>query len=223
MLSFSEFINENLGFELEFDNLMKSKVMVSERAKSFATTQPFSTGTAPTTPAEVEKIYKQAQKMADQGSKELSRGLKRMTQKHHKILIDVKSMDSFLDKVIARGKSANKITDVLRSAVLTKTPQEAEDVAKKMKKVFRVNRFEFKRMGQDKQFGYFGSYHLLVELSNGLITEIQIMPKRLWTFKAVAHDIYNKWRSVKDFTKETRKEMEKDMRASKAIFAKGNL
>ena len=49
--------------------------------------------------------------------------------------------------------------------------------------------YEMKRKGQDKQLGYFGSHHLDI-LIDGLITELQVMTRKMWKYKESAHALY---------------------------------
>lgn len=144
-----------------------------------------------------------------------------------KILVDVKSMSAFLDKVVKRGRPASDVTDVLRSAILTETDDGSEKVVKNIKKRFKVAKYIKKEPGTDPKFGYHGSHHfkVLVEQHDKnrpmppILAEIQVMTKRLWAFKEEAHLIYQKYRSVKDADEKVKK---MDQALSKLLFQKAN-
>jgi len=170
--------------------------------------------------AEVEAIWHKAQAMALAARKAFNRGLRKASQqaRNPKILIGIKSLDAFKDKVLNRGKSASAITDVLRSAILTSTEDGATATVKRIKKEMTVVEYEYKEAGGDKEFGYFGSHHFLVKIGD-IIAEIQVMTKRLWSFKEEAHKIYNKYRSIG----QTDKALEViDKKLSKRLFKAGN-
>lgn len=172
----------------------------------------------------IRDIYYKAHEVVQGVEKKLSRILKRAAPKDSKILIDIKQESAFIDKVINRGKSASKITDVLRSAVLVETDDDLDKFIKNLEKYADIYEHEYKAKGEDKNFGYHGSHHFLISIENVLI-EVQAMTKRLWTFKNPSHDIYQKWRSVEDFDARIAKkerEITKDMERSRNYFKQGN-
>jgi hypothetical protein len=189
----------------------------------------------------VTKAYETAFKLAKESEREFSRGLRKVTQgaRNVKILVDIKKLDSFLDKVIARNKNAGDINDVLRSAILVETDDDVDEVVKKIRKDFTVAEFEFKgkkevvtrtydekgkeqlkKKGGDETYGYHGSYHFLVKI-NGMLAEIQVMTKRLWAFKNQAHKIYDQLRSAGKSVDDAIKMAKQKM--SKELFSKGNV
>jgi ppGpp synthetase/RelA/SpoT-type nucleotidyltranferase len=135
-----------------------------------------------------------------------------------KVVVDVKSAKSFIDKVVNRGKKPNQITDVLRSAILVETENDIYKVVKGLKKEFKVLEYEIKQKDDDPEFGYYGSHHLLVDV-NGMASEIQVMTKKLWNYKEEQHKIYNKLRSLSDVDKEYEKFLKN---TSKRGFIAGN-
>jgi ppGpp synthetase/RelA/SpoT-type nucleotidyltranferase len=167
------------------------------------------------------EVYKKASKIAINAYDTLSKNLKTSTRriKNPKILVDVKSEGSFVDKVLNRGKSASKINDVLRSAIIVKSEEDVTETVKRIKKDFKVVRYDFKAKGTDEEFGYFGSHHFLVEIGD-INVEIQVMTRRLWAFKNEAHKIYTNFRSRGDFSKEFEKFSK---RMSKQLFSLANL
>lgn len=131
----------------------------------------------------------------------------------------IKSLDALADKIYNRGKRAEKITDVIRCAILARTEDDVKEIVRLINRNHHVYEYEFKEMGGDKKFGYYGSHHFLVKLStNEFLAEIQVMTNRLWAFKEVGHQIYSKYRSG-----EIKDDFEKVQKDSKAIFAKGNI
>jgi len=73
-----------------------------------------------------------------------------------------------------------------------------------------------KEKGSDVNFGYYGSYHIIF-FYKGLNVELQIMTRKLWSYKAVAHEFYDKYRN------EERPKIDKfDLHLSKMFFSKGN-
>jgi len=145
--------------------------------------------------------------------------MKHVSGKGAKILIGVKPADSFIDKVFKRGVSAGDIHDFLRGAILLKDDYEVEKVVKALKKKAIIFKYDYKEKGRDKDYGYYGSHHFKVDI-DGVICEIQVMTKRLWTFKSPAHKVYEKYRSGDNDIKS--KEGQRDSRHSKQLFSKGN-
>jgi ppGpp synthetase/RelA/SpoT-type nucleotidyltranferase len=170
-------------------------------------------------PEEVAReTYRNAYQIVFETEKKLSRLLKRVAPKDSKILIDIKKEDAFVDKVVNRGKSPEKITDVIRSAILVETQDDLQKLISNLKKYADIYEYEEKIEKEDPEYGYHGSYHFLISIDNVLI-EVQAMTKRLWAFKEPAHQIYSKWRSVKEFDNRIAK---KDKQQSKILFKKGN-
>ena len=170
------------------------------------------------------EIYKKAKDLAMTVKKKFVNKLKVSAQfPNAKVLVDIKELESFVDKALNRypkqGKGAADITDVLRSAILVNTQEEVEKTVEKIKKLFAVAKHKVKTPEQDPKYGYFGSHHFYVKIEN-MLAEIQIMTKKLWSYKKVAHNIYNKYRGIKDVDKS----MEKmDIALSKSIFREANL
>ena len=130
-----------------------------------------------------------------------------------KVLVDVKSNKSIISKII-RKTPYGKMKDILRSAIIVQ------------KQVYQLKTKEKKK----DPLGYYGSYHYIVEFGGALI-EIQLMTKRLWTYKELGHEVYNKWREeiaknpdlLNDpFYMKNNDELRKDVALSKRIFSRGN-
>lgn len=111
-------------------------------------------------------------------------------------LHQVKQLSSVLDKVINRNKSIFDIADLVRGALLFPDSESAnkwvENFRRKNKSM--ISKYEFKGKGGDQKYGYYGSHHIDLNI-DGLDVELQVMPKKLWTYKDAAHKIYDKWRS----------------------------
>jgi ppGpp synthetase/RelA/SpoT-type nucleotidyltranferase len=159
---------------------------------------------------------------AEVKSKFLSLLRKSSQFKSVKILVDIKGLESFVDKAINRyplqGKGASDITDVLRSAILVSNQDEVEKTVKNIKKYFTVAKHKEKIEGNDPTYGYYGSHHFYVKIGK-LFSEIQVMTKKLWSYKDEAHKIYNKYRSIKDADDRVKK---LDIELSKQLFKTAN-
>jgi len=135
-----------------------------------------------------------------------------------KILIGVKSFNSVVSKVIKRGEKLSDVRDLVRAAALFETQEDAEKLYKDIlrKHSSKVFKNSFKAKGSDKKFGYFGSFHINL-VFEGLPIELQIMTKKLWSYKESAHEFYNKYRDDKDPTPD-----KFDRHMSNMQFSKGN-
>lgn len=218
---------------LEVDKFIGLESVISELSAT-AEMIPQFWGDIPSSASDKEKeaikIYNAAASVANSLKHKFLKWLRMASQKARnvKILVDVKSMDAFIDKVVKRGRPASDVTDVLRSAILTETNDGAEAVVKNIKKKFKVAKYVKKEAGTDPKFGYHGSHHfkVLVEQMERdrkmppIFAEIQVMTKRLWNYKEEAHLIYQKYRSVKDADKRMQK---MDQELSKHIFKKANI
>lgn len=169
----------------------------------------------------LKPVYDKAFAMAKTSEKELESTLKKYIPHNGKLIIDVKEYDSFKDKIAGRKerREANKIHDVLRSAILLPDEKTTEDVVARMKRDLNLHEYESKDFGTDETYGYYGSHHFKIVLSNGLIAEVQVMPKKLWVYKGVAHGVYNKLRSDKPIDDTDRTTL---LKKSKDLFRRGN-
>jgi ppGpp synthetase/RelA/SpoT-type nucleotidyltranferase len=137
-----------------------------------------------------------------------------------KVLAATKSLDSLHDKVVKRNKPLSDVHDIVRGAVLTKNKEEADKVVNNIKKNAVVLKHEYKEHGnKDDSTGYGGVHHLVLDV-NGVKTETQVMPKKIWDIQQHAHHIYQKYRSMKN--PQLHPEYEADMKKSKAMFGNVN-
>ena len=145
-----------------------------------------------------------------------------------KVLVDVKSNKSIISKVI-RKTPYGKMKDILRSAVLVAKQEDIPKVMDAMRKNFSLYQLKTKEKKKDA-LGYYGSYHYIVDF-NGVLVEVQLMAKRLWTYKELGHEVYDKWREqiaknpnlLNDpkYAKDN-EALRKDIALSKRIFSRGN-
>ena len=145
-----------------------------------------------------------------------------------KVLVDVKSNKSIISKII-RKTPYGKMKDILRSAVIVQRQEDIPKVMDALRKNFSLYQLKTKEKKKDP-LGYYGSYHYIVEFGGALI-EVQLMTKRLWTYKELGHEVYNKWRE--EIAKnpnllndphymKSNDELRKDVALSKRIFSRGN-
>ena len=164
------------------------------------------------------KAYEVASKYVEGYQSVLERKLRELAPQA-KIKISKKKLSSWLDKVVSRGKDARSIRDLLRAAVLVDDPTQAEAVTERIRKDFPVYQYDYKEQGSDPEWGYHGGHHIDVVLPGDLMAEVQVMPRRLWTYKRPAHNVYTDWRSVDREGEDWAKEQER----SKQLFRYGNI
>jgi hypothetical protein len=147
----------------------------------------------------------------------LKRCIKKKDKKRVKIILSVKSLDSLKSKVIEREKSLSDVKDLVRATILL---NNSEDVKKLYKDIVRkkseVIRCSEKKRGGDSLFGYYGSFHI-VFCFQGLNVELQIMTRKLWSYKENLHELYDKYRDEQSPTLD-----KSDLHISKLLFSKGN-
>lgn len=170
-------------------------------------------------------LEKEVRPFIDKSKNEYIRGLKKLQNfgKNTKVIHGEKSTDSILNK-IGRGYEIQGMHDLLRGALLTSDAQTQELIQDKVRSVFKIWDSSHKEFGKDKDYGYFGSYHFKVELSNGVIQEIQIMPRSLWNTKEEQHLIYTNTRLKlkQDPSYRNSKEFRELQRRSKDLFLRGS-
>jgi len=147
----------------------------------------------------------------------LAETIKKRDRKRVKIIVGIKSLDALKSKVIERGKSLSSVKDLVRATILLREDDEVKklyfDIMRKKSEVIRCTE---KEKGSDANFGYYGSYHI-VFFYKGLNVELQIMTRKLWSYKAVAHEFYDKYRN------DEHPKIDKfDLHLSKMFFSKGN-
>ena len=165
-----------------------------------------------------QEAYKIAEKYAADAQAELNRTLRLSAVGGAKVLTDKKSEKSFIDKAFTRGKGVN-IDDVVRGAILCKTEDDLKATLKNLYKNAQIFEHEVK---DDKQneYGYYGSHHLEIRLKKtGVVAEVQVMTKKLWTVKHEAHKVYTKIRSGSDLSDKAKKV---ELQHSKELFNHGN-
>lgn len=137
-----------------------------------------------------------------------------------KVLAATKSLDSIHDKVVKRNKPLSDIHDIVRGAILTKNKEEADKVVNNIKKNAVVLKHEYKETdNKDSTTSYGGVHHAVLDV-NGVKTEVQVMPKKVWDAQQHSHQIYRKYRSMKN--PQQHPDYAKDMAKSKSIFTNAN-
>ena len=143
--------------------------------------------------------------------------IKKRDKKRAKVIVSVKSLDSLKSKVIERKKSLANVKDLVRATILLGTDEEVKKLYSTItRKKTEVIRCASKDKGGDVEYGYYGSYHIIF-FYKGLNVELQIMTRKLWSYKAVADEFYHKYRD------EENPNIDKfDLHLSKMFFSKGN-
>lgn len=136
----------------------------------------------------------------------------------YSFIYQLKSLKSIINKVIDRGKSIFTVGDLVRGALLFNNPKELNDWIGTFKRnaSSHITSYEYKKKGEDKTYGYYGTHHFTLHF-DGFDSELIVSTKKLWRYKEEAHKIYTKWRSSE---KPVPKE---DIAYSKFLFSKGNL
>lgn len=157
------------------------------------------------------KSYNKARDLAEERCKKFYDGMKEAAE-GHKVVVDIKTKNSFKDKTINRGKEPEKVYDVLRGAIIVNDESQIDKVVDNLKRIFLIKKVEHKT--KPEKFGYYGAIHIDV-IINEMVCEIQVMPKKVWQVKLKANNIYKKYRSIENPPKE---KIEK----SKEMFRKAN-
>ena len=141
-------------------------------------------------------------------------------KKEVKFVSQIKPLTSFIDKVKDRGNKIPSVGDIVRGAVVFKDVNDVHEFVEAFKRRNSsiIFRYDFKEQGSDQQFGYYGSHHFGIMI-DGLITELQVMTRKLWSYKKIAHNIYTKLRTNLSQGKPV---SPKDQELSKQIFRLGN-
>lgn len=145
----------------------------------------------------MEKHEKNIQKVKRKFERVVSKEIRKFT-KNAKVQfkVDEKDLKPIIDKVYNRGRSIASLGDIVRGAILFETKKEADDfvagLIRKNKQM--VVDYEEKKRGEDRTYGYYGSHHLDLNI-DGLYVELQVMTRKLWSYKEAAHDIYKANRS----------------------------
>lgn len=110
------------------------------------------------------------------------------------ILTNIKSQDSYFNKLQRKGNDPTQVHDVLRAAILTETKEEVQKVVDNIVQfcydsngIYKVYDVDFK--DSPTPIGYYGSCHIKIQIHDQ-IYEIQIMPKELWAAKETTHSFY---------------------------------
>ena len=170
---------------------------------------------------ELAKIYAFLEKDLISIKKSYKKFLNGMIKKRDKkrtgVIVSIKPLGSLISKVIERKKSLLEVKDLVRATILLDTEDQVKklynDIARKKVEVIRCI---YKDRGDDEKFGYYGSYHI-VFFYEGLNVELQIMTRKLWSYKDEAHKFYHKYREEENPNID-----KEDLHISKMLFSKGN-
>lgn len=146
----------------------------------------------------MDEYYDRVREYAREAWDDFNRLLQRVSrQGEDKVIIDIKSRRSFVDKVINRGKNPKKIHDILRGTIVCKDEENVEDVVENFHRDAIIFEYEYKEYDENDPYGYYGSHHFKIEVGEpgkALIAEVQVMHRRLWHYKKEAHKIYSRTR-----------------------------
>lgn len=137
-------------------------------------------------------------------------------------MFDKKLLPSIINKV-NRNVSLNVMNDILRGQVLTDSPEDQKKITNILKRTFNFVKHDYKKFGTYDDTGYYGSHHLIIEIE-GVMIELQIMPKTLWIQKEMAHVFYKKLQInlKKDPNYKKTQEYELEKSKSHQLFKWGN-
>ena len=223
MLSYNHFLLESKrksirGFDQEIRYIDR---MVSDARKHQNRDQEKSDSYLEKALKTIRDIYSSILPTAEKTEKELQSFLKDISRKEKiqnpKILTRIKPIKSVINKVVERGKDFSTMGDLVGAAILTRDDDEPEKIYKNLLRKYRskIVDAETKERGSDRTYGYYGSYHLDM-LINGMVTEVQIMTRKLWSYKKAAHDIYTATRAKQELSRF-------DQALSKKLFSMGNM
>jgi hypothetical protein len=133
----------------------------------------------------------------------------------------IKTLKSLISKVINRKKSLETVNDLVRSTVIFAEDKTMQQFIGKLKRSPIISDYEFKSLGSDPVFGYFGTHHFCL-MVNGIKCELQVMTNKVKAHKKVAGNIYAQYRDA-IVQKGLDAVPEKAKRRSKAIFSRGNI
>jgi len=99
---------------------------------------------------------------------------------------------------------------------LLKTKEEVLTTVQKLKRNAHIYEYDYKQLDKEDKMGYHGSHHFKIKVGE-YIVEIQVMTKKLWSYKHEAHKIYNKYRGgfMDDYIKS-------ELQRSRDLFKLGN-
>lgn len=224
--SFKQYLDEEILNSI-FDNYEHTQSVIDEAYYlTPAKPQPWgaiklSSGSKKETTLEAAKlIYAKAREIVENALPYFNREMKKYAQ-HGKFISNIKSEQSFIDKVVNRNKPADKIRDMLRGAILLETKEDVDVQVDIMRRRLKIVDYEYKGEGTS-EFGYYGSHHLDILLEpHGVIAEVQVMHRKLWHYKEPAHDIYKKYGSGTNtsISADIRK---RDLAYSRELFSRGN-
>ncbi len=143
--------------------------------------------------------------------------IKKKDRKRSRVILSIKPLHSLQSKVIERCKPLSEVKDLVRATILLSHEDDVKklyhDIVRKKSEVIRHAK---KEKGGDSLFGYYGSFHIIFYY-RGLNVELQLMTKKLWSYKDALHELYEKYRE------EESPNMDKfEAHTCRMLFSKGN-
>jgi hypothetical protein len=127
----------------------------------------------------------------------------------------VKDMDGLLDKIEAKGRPPNTISDYLGARVIADTPQAVADFVAKLHETGGVLEDENFLVGPGKA-GY-RAHHLQIALGDGTSAELQIVPKPVADVMKAVHELRQPVKRILD----DRNASAEDTAKAQAVMAQG--
>lgn len=207
ILKFSEFITEQQTIEER--RSVKAFVNALSKKKDVREFDYLKTQMDPDSPEDERRLIDRASELVDKYKKDIQKalsdfaGLLRGYTSSAKfrgtaeVFYGTKPVKSIVDKTFARGRSFADLGDLIRGAILFDTNEQVDQFIKdfRRKDKDKIINFEAKEKGGDPTYGYYGSYHIDVDVG-GYRAELQVMTKRMWKMKGAAHEIYTATRSL---------------------------
>jgi len=117
-------------------------------------------------------------------------GKKGLSSSQFKVITNLKTLKSVISKVLHRGKDLRNVGDLVRGSILFKHTEDVDNFVEDFQRKYPslIVDTESKHKGSDETFGYYGSHHFDLNI-DGVITELQVMTKKLYDYKNVAGQI----------------------------------
>ena len=219
MISFSQFFSQSLDEGvinpvMEKDKEVRRLDRDIQQASAFGSKEDLES-----IQNQVTDLYRKYEPMLKSAKSKFVRMIKSSYRgKSPEVKSRIKPLKSVLDKTVKRTKPFGSMNDLLAGAILLDSKEEVDDYVKRFirNNSRNVKAVEEKVPGGKNEYGYYGAFHIDVEI-DGIVVELQVMTKKLWQKKGVAHSIYTSSRSRVGGATSQEKAM------SRKIFRKGNI
>jgi len=125
-----------------------------------------------------------------------------------------KTLTSTIEKFKRKGRSIDTFSDLLRGVIIVSSKVDLRDLVDGLKYYFDIVKIDEKYPTEDKPYG--NAIHVDV-LCDGMVCEIQIMSRQLYTYKQLADKIYKS-----DLSPEAKRKLQKKW-FDRAIFMEENV